>query len=199
MLLRCPVRYTSGRAAWEYSNFRKEKQEWMININLLSHPSAVNITRHNVSSLTVRPPNSGRPLTCTKTPDPSFYMNYWNKVVPSNPTIIHSLENMRMLISWAISVAASTYLDATRRSSLCSSLQGELSKKKPLSTAASQLYHTSASHQENQIPWALLMSAFFFHLLIIMVEVSVRKPQAWWMANLIGHAVIKYFYFWLSN
>jgi len=86
-----------------------------------------------------------------------------------------------MLISQickAVSVVPLTYFDATRRPSLYPSLQGELSKKKPLSTAASQIYHTSGSHQENQIARVLLMTAFFFHLLVIMAEVSVRKPQA---------------------
>lgn len=79
----------------------------------------------------------------------------------------------------AISVVASMHFDATSRPSLHSSLQGELSKKKPLSTAASQMYHISGSHQENQISGALLMTAFFFHPHIITVQVSVRKPQAW--------------------
>lgn len=87
-----------------------------------------------------------------------------------------------------ISVAAPAYFDATGRPSLSSAPPGELSKKKPPSPVASQIYHGCGSHQENQIPSALLMTAFFFHLLIIMVEVFVRKPQAWWMANLIGCA-----------
>lgn len=34
------------------------------------------------------------------------------------------------------------------------------------------------------------MTAFFFYLLIIMIQISVRKPQAWWMENLIGYALL---------
>lgn len=68
------------------------------------------------------------------------------------------------------------YFSATRKLSLHFSLQGEISKKKPLSIAAFKIYNIGGSHQENWIPRALLMTAFFFHLLIIMVEVSVGKP-----------------------
>lgn len=106
-----------------------------------------------------------------------------------SPVILHSLVTTRMVIAQVckpISAAAPACFDATRRPSLYSAPPGELSKKKPPRPATSQIRR--GSHQENQTPRALLTTAFFFQLLIIMVEISARKPQAWWMANLIGCA-----------